>query len=156
MEQQLLPATETRKITFSLSLLHQITFIFLFLVNFAFGASAQVSEQWKKIFTGDDLVNDRFHDDWFPNYANSNQTSSLHTSDGGYLLGGYSDADVGADKSETSYDTYEYWIIKLDPSGNKAWDKTFHATYSNPDYWTIAMVMIILPRWLLPLMGAIY
>ncbi|MDQ3290777.1 MAG: hypothetical protein M3Q05_05740, partial [Bacteroidota bacterium] len=49
----------------------------------------------------------------------------ITTPDGGYLVGGSSDSPVGADKSEASKGSSDYWIVKLDSSGNKQWDKTF-------------------------------
>ncbi len=51
--------------------------------------------------------------------------SIVAASDGGYLLGGYSQSGAGGDKSDTSRGMYDYWIVKIDDSGNKAWDKTF-------------------------------
>ena len=51
--------------------------------------------------------------------------SLTETSDGGYLLGGYSYSSVSGDKSEGSKGTYDYWVVKTDASGNKLWDRTF-------------------------------
>lgn len=45
-------------------------------------------------------------------------------SNGGYLLGGYSNSSASADKSENSKGDFDYWIIKIDVNGNKIWDKT--------------------------------
>lgn len=50
------------------------------------------------------------------------------TSDGGYLFGGFSDSDAGADKTEDNCGvlyTYDYWVIKTDNEGNKQWDLDF-------------------------------
>jgi len=53
------------------------------------------------------------------------------TSDGGYILGGYSNSDAGGDKTEnrkgTSPARYspDYWIVKLDANGSKVWDKSY-------------------------------
>jgi hypothetical protein len=55
-------------------------------------------------------------------------TSVITTPDGGYLLGGFSNSDVSGDKSENGYDYGEYWVIKIDATGNKAWDKTIGGT----------------------------
>ncbi|QMU31047.1 T9SS type A sorting domain-containing protein [Adhaeribacter radiodurans] len=51
---------------------------------------------------------------------------------GGYLLGGRADSDIGLDKSEPTRDepnSYnekgDYWIIKIKADGTKEWDKTF-------------------------------
>jgi hypothetical protein len=50
------------------------------------------------------------------------------TTDGGYILGGFSNSDIGGDKSQPNKGTStscDYWVVKLDASGNKLWDKTF-------------------------------
>lgn len=45
------------------------------------------------------------------------------TADGGYILGGESESGNTGDKSQTSWGYVDYWIVKLDSSGNKVWDK---------------------------------
>ncbi|MFI5172937.1 MAG: T9SS type A sorting domain-containing protein, partial [Chitinophagales bacterium] len=45
------------------------------------------------------------------------------TADGGYILGGESTSGISADKAEASIST-DYWVIKLDGSGNITWEKT--------------------------------
>jgi hypothetical protein len=52
-------------------------------------------------------------------------TTMQTTSDGGYILGGYTLATINGDKSQNCLGSYDYWIIKLDGSGQKIWDKTF-------------------------------
>jgi hypothetical protein len=56
-------------------------------------------------------------------------TSVLATSDGGFLLGGYSQSGIGGDKTEAGKDedsnTYDYWVVKLNSMGSKLWDRTF-------------------------------
>lgn len=47
------------------------------------------------------------------------------TADGGYLLGGYSGSRVGLDKSQSSFGSVDYWLVKLDGNGTKLWDRTF-------------------------------
>ncbi|WP_157580471.1 Ig-like domain-containing protein [Segetibacter koreensis] len=47
------------------------------------------------------------------------------TPDGGFLLGGSSSSAIGGDKSEGSRGSGDYWIVKVDKSGTKQWDKTF-------------------------------
>src|SRR6478672_11244232 len=50
----------------------------------------------------------------------------LHqTSDGGYILGGSSTSPISGDKSQSARGMYDYWVVKIDASGNKLWDKTF-------------------------------
>lgn len=48
----------------------------------------------------------------------------IQTSDGGYILGAYSDGDISNDKSENSMGVTDYWVIKLSSSGNIEWDNT--------------------------------
>jgi hypothetical protein len=50
--------------------------------------------------------------------------SVVQTSDGGYLLGGYSDSDASGDKTENSLGGNDYWVVKLDASGTVQWDNT--------------------------------
>jgi len=54
------------------------------------------------------------------------------TSDGGYLLGGYSASPVSGNKTSTNYGGADIWILRLDSNGNKLWEQTFGGT--NDDY----------------------
>ncbi len=51
------------------------------------------------------------------------------TADGGYIVAGYSNTpQPGGDITGTNHSSFftdDYWIIKLDASGNKVWDKLF-------------------------------
>ncbi|MBL7916578.1 MAG: T9SS type A sorting domain-containing protein [Bacteroidia bacterium] len=51
-------------------------------------------------------------------------TSIQQTTDGGYLLGGFSDSDISGDKNEDSYGLLDYWIVKIDSTGSIQWQKT--------------------------------
>ncbi|GAB3542487.1 hypothetical protein GCM10027443_43410 [Pontibacter brevis] len=51
--------------------------------------------------------------------------SIIQTSDGGYLLGGGSTSDISGDKTAGNTGFDNYWIVKLNADGSKAWDKTF-------------------------------
>jgi hypothetical protein len=52
--------------------------------------------------------------------------SALHlTSDGGYVLGGYSSSGISSDKSEAIRGSFDYWVVKVDAAGNKVWDRTY-------------------------------
>jgi hypothetical protein len=58
--------------------------------------------------------------------------SLQQTTDGGYILGGYSGSGIGGDKTQALWDTFipgldmeDYWILKIDSQGNKEWDKGF-------------------------------
>ena len=46
------------------------------------------------------------------------------TNDNGYLIAGYSYSDISGDKSENSRGVVDYWLVKLDSSGNVVWDRT--------------------------------
>ena len=50
--------------------------------------------------------------------------SSQQTSDGGYILGGYSDSDISGDKTDSSRGDVDYWIVKIDSAGMIQWQKT--------------------------------
>jgi len=46
------------------------------------------------------------------------------TSDGGYILGGYSYSDISGSKTTSCFGLGDYWVVKLDASGNKQWDQS--------------------------------
>ncbi|MEO7990221.1 MAG: T9SS type A sorting domain-containing protein [Chryseolinea sp.] len=52
-------------------------------------------------------------------------TSIEPTSDGNFLLGGWSYSDISGEKTEPSHDWGDFWMVKMDASGNKLWDKTY-------------------------------
>jgi hypothetical protein len=83
------------------------------------GASG--TKQWDKTIGGGDF-------DFF--------TSLQQTSDGGYILGGYSKSDSSGDKAEHSRGGYDYWIVKMDASGTKQWDKTFGGN-DDDELWSL-------------------
>ncbi len=59
-------------------------------------------------------------------------TAIIHTTDGGYLVGGYSISETSATKSSISYkQSNDYWVLKLDANGNKVWDKTYGGVYTD-------------------------
>ncbi len=49
--------------------------------------------------------------------------STKQTSDGGYIVGGYSHSKISGDKIETTIggDDYDFWILKLDDAGEIVW-----------------------------------
>lgn len=52
-------------------------------------------------------------------------TTVRQIADGGFIIGGYSNSNIGFDKSENSRgDSIDYWIIKLTPQGEIEWQKT--------------------------------
>jgi hypothetical protein len=63
--------------------------------------------------------------------SNQDQLHSIQqTADGGYILGGYSMSNISGDKTENNIDTTlstytnDYWIVKIDTSGNIQWQNT--------------------------------
>jgi len=60
--------------------------------------------------------------------------SLRQTSDKGYILGGYSASGIGWDKTQGCWGINDYWIIKIDSSGNKEWDKDYGGTGGDYPY----------------------
>ena len=54
--------------------------------------------------------------------------SLQNTSDGGFILGGFSLSGISGDKSQGTQGSWDYWIIKTDSLGIKQWDKDFGGT----------------------------
>jgi hypothetical protein len=56
-------------------------------------------------------------------------TSLLQTTEGGFVIGGFSYSSLSGDKTESNWDTtlatYDCWIVKIDSTGVKQWDKRF-------------------------------
>jgi len=48
----------------------------------------------------------------------------IQTADGGYLVGGYSRSNISGDKTENSQGDFDYWVLKLNSSGNLIWQNT--------------------------------
>lgn len=65
-------------------------------------------------------------DDWL--------TSLQQTTDGGYILGGWSFSGISGDKTQATKGENDYWIVKIDANGVKQWDADFGG--SSNDYLT--------------------
>jgi hypothetical protein len=50
-----------------------------------------------------------------------NFSSIRQSSDGGYFLGGNSNSNISGDKTENSIGSFDFWIVKLNASGNIQW-----------------------------------
>ncbi len=81
----------------------------LLMVHYACGQNPLV-KMWDKRFGGSD--GDALY-------------SIQQTSDGGYILGGYSSSMISGDKTQDSRGGWDYWIVKIDSFGNIQWDKDF-------------------------------
>ncbi len=64
---------------------------------------------WEKIYGGDG-------EDFLTNF--------ILTDDGGYMAIGQSDSNASGDKTEDSQGYQDYWVLKLDSSGNIMWQNT--------------------------------
>jgi hypothetical protein len=75
----------------------------------------------------------------FGGTGNEDSPSSFtQTDDGGYLVSGTSDSNMGGDKSENNLGHWQTWLIKIDSVGNKQWDKTIFTSPPNGDYGGVA------------------
>ena len=50
------------------------------------------------------------------------------TQDGGYALAGYTKSGVGGNKSSAGYGDFDFFVVRIDASGQKVWDRTFGGT----------------------------
>jgi len=65
--------------------------------------------------------------EWDKRYGGSRTdelTSVMQTTDGGYILGGFSNSDSSGEKTENNINLFEAWIVKIDSAGGVQWDKT--------------------------------
>ncbi|HNR21031.1 MAG TPA: T9SS type A sorting domain-containing protein [Bacteroidia bacterium] len=76
-----------------------------------------------------DSVGNKQWDKRFGSKSYDNLGMATQTSDGGYVVAGYSSSGVGGDKTQPSYGSYDYWIVKTDAVGNKVWDRVFGGNY---------------------------
>ncbi len=62
------------------------------------------------------------------NTIGGNETDIIYsiqqTTDGGFICGGNSNSDISGDKTENSNGLDDYWIVKIDSSGNIQWQNT--------------------------------
>ncbi|MFN0276133.1 MAG: T9SS type A sorting domain-containing protein [Chitinophagales bacterium] len=63
-------------------------------------------------------------DETIGGYEEEILTDIKQTSDGGYIVGGHSKSGVSGDKTEGVIAGFDYWILKLNPSGNIQWQRT--------------------------------
>jgi len=75
---------------------------------------ANGNQEWDKSFGGttDEILND-----------------VQQTWDGGYILGGYSQSGINGNKTEANLGNHDYWIVKLDSTGNKLWERAYGGSH---------------------------
>ncbi len=71
--------------------------------------NANGQKQWDKTYGGS---------------ANDIMSAIVPAADGGFLLGGASNSSLFGEKSEESRGDWDYWVIKINPDGQRQWDKT--------------------------------
>ena len=70
-----------------------------------------------------DSIGNKLWDKTLGGSSGDDAYSIIQTSDGGYIVAGYSRSNDG-DISDGNNGSEDYWIVKLDATGNKVWDKT--------------------------------
>lgn len=70
----------------------------------------------------------------FGGSLNEGLSSAQITPDGGYILAGTSTSSNNGDVSGTNRGNSDYWIVKIDASGNKLWDKLYGGTGNDIPY----------------------
>lgn len=79
--------------------------------------SANGTKQWDKTYGGT---------------RNETLAAMKQTPDGGYILGGSSSSGISDVKTESSKDQEnDYWVIKINASGTRQWDRTLGGTSSD-------------------------
>ncbi|MEO8088624.1 MAG: T9SS C-terminal target domain-containing protein, partial [Bacteroidota bacterium] len=86
--------------------------IFTFIFYYA-PAQNPLIKQWDYRFGGTDQ-------DFLNNFQ--------QTSDGGFILAGFSQSPVSGDKSKNTRGIWDYWLVKIDALGLKQWDKDLGGT----------------------------
>ncbi|HRG29178.1 MAG TPA: MopE-related protein [Chitinophagales bacterium] len=80
-----------------------------------FKLAADGTTQWHKIISAD-----------LDDYG----TKVIQTADGGYLIGASSNSSISGDKTLESYGQVDYWILKLNSTGEIVWQKIFGGSSS--------------------------
>ena len=64
------------------------------------------------------------------------------TSDGGFILAGESESPASGNKTAPRSDgSSDAWLVRLDASGNKLWDKAFGGRHISGDYYQVRAVL---------------
>lgn len=61
-------------------------------------------------------------------------SSAIQTTDGGFLIGGWSSGGISGNKTEVLRGFFDYWIVKLDAAGNTQWQKAYGGTQADQLY----------------------
>ena len=69
--------------------------------------------------------------EWDQSYGGTNGdvlSQVKQTSDGGYIIGGYSTSGISGNKTESLIGSNDYWVVKTDNLGNIEWQNTIGGT----------------------------
>ena len=72
-----------------------------------------------------DAAGNKLWDRTFGGTDNDELLSVQQTSDGGFILGGFSWSDINGNKTSRNYGVSDFWVIRTDGGGNKLWEQTF-------------------------------
>lgn len=70
---------------------------------------------------------------WDKTYGAGNlevMSNIITSSDGGYIMGGYSYSVAEYDKTEECRGNGDFWVLKIDQNGNKIWDRVYGGSLS--------------------------
>ncbi len=86
--------------------------LFFLIICFVCNAQTSLVKQWDKRYGGISI--EQLFD-------------FQQTTDGGYILGGYSVSDSSGDKTQNRYGVSysDFWVVKVDSAGDKQWDKRY-------------------------------
>lgn len=59
------------------------------------------------------------------------------TSDGGFILGGYSNSGVGGTKTTANFGGLDFWLVRTDAAGTQLWDRSFGGGSSDEMYGVV-------------------
>lgn len=64
------------------------------------------------------------------------------TADGGYILGGYSASNATGDKTQNTLGGNDYWVVKVNASGAKVWDKSYGGS-NNDELLSLEQLLMV-------------
>src|SRR5439155_396473 len=67
-------------------------------------------------------------------------SSVSQTSDGGYILGGYSNSGRSGNKTTDSFGSHDYWLIKVDHDGVRQWEQVYGGSQSDELYRVLTTI----------------
>lgn len=104
-------------------------------VSFSWNSGDKTESNWDTSFNTSDFwiikIDSLGTKQWDKRFGGTHYdicSSMSQTIDGGYILGGWSQSDSSGDISQHSYGSFDFWIVRIDSSGNLLWEKRFGGT----------------------------